>query len=51
MWKFYTNQAVRRCIPQDEFHYILTFFCHSHSSGGHFRAKRIVHKVLESGLY
>ena len=44
------DQVVRRCVPQDEFHYILTF-CHSHSYGGHFGAKRMVYKVLETGLY
>jgi hypothetical protein len=42
------DQVVRRCVPQDEFHSILTF-CHSHSCGGHFGAKRTAHKVLESG--
>jgi len=29
LWKFYVDQVVRRCVPQDEFHSILTF-CHSH---------------------
>ena len=42
------DQVVRRCVPQDEFHSIITF-CHSHSCGGHFGAKRTAHKVLESG--
>ena len=44
------DQVVRRCVLQDEFHSILTF-CHSHSCGGHFGAKRTAHKVLESGFY
>ena len=44
------DQVVRRCVPQDEFHSILTF-CHSHSCGGHCGAKRTTHKVLESGFY
>jgi hypothetical protein len=44
------DQVVRRCVPHDEFHSILTF-CHSHSCGGHFGAKRMAHKVLESGVY
>ena len=48
--KFCTDQVVGRCVPHDEFHFILTF-CHSHSCGGHFGAKRIAHKVLESSLY
>jgi hypothetical protein len=50
LWKFYVDQVVRRCVPQDEFYSILTF-CHFHSYGGHFGAKRMVHKVLESSLY
>ncbi|KAL9405303.1 hypothetical protein Peur_002275 [Populus x canadensis] len=50
LWKFCVDQVVRRCVPQDEFHSILTF-CHSHSCGGHFGAKRTTHKVLESGFY
>jgi hypothetical protein len=44
------DQVVRRCVPQDEFHSILTFG-HSHSCGRHFGAKRTAYKVLESGLY
>ncbi|KAL9343158.1 hypothetical protein Peur_063589 [Populus x canadensis] len=50
LWKFCVDQVVRRCVPQDEFHSIVTF-CHSHSCGGHFGAKRTAHKVLESGFY
>jgi hypothetical protein len=49
VWKFYTDQVVRRCVLHDEFHFILTFY-HSHSCGGHFGAKRTVHKVFESGF-
>jgi hypothetical protein len=41
------DQVVRRYVPQDEFHSILTFY-HSHSCGGHFGAKRTAHKVLKS---
>ena len=26
LWKFYEDQVVRRCVPQDEFHFILIFF-------------------------
>jgi hypothetical protein len=44
------DQVVRRCVPQDEFHSILNF-CHSYSCGRHFGAKRMAHKVLESGIY
>jgi hypothetical protein len=44
------DHVVRRCVPHDEFHYILTFY-NSHSCGGHFGAKRMAHKVLENGFY
>jgi len=44
------DQVLRRCVPQDEFHSILTF-CHSHSCSRHFGAKRTAHKVLENGFY
>jgi len=50
LWKFCTDQEVGRCVPHDEFHSILTFY-HSHSCGGHFGAKNIAYKVLESGFY
>jgi hypothetical protein len=50
LWKFCADQIVKRCVPQNEFHSILTFYP-SHSCGGHFGAKRIAHKVLESDLY
>jgi hypothetical protein len=49
LWKFCVDQVVRRCVPQDEFHFILVF-CHSYSCGGHFGTKRTAHKVLESGF-
>ena len=29
LWKFCVDQVVRRCVPQDEFHSILTFFSFS----------------------
>jgi len=50
LWNFCADQVVRRCVLEVEFHSILTFY-HSHSCGGHFGAKRMTHKVLESGLY
>jgi hypothetical protein len=29
LWKFYEDQVVRRCVPQDEFHFILIFLSFS----------------------
>ncbi|CAN6725584.1 unnamed protein product [Malus baccata var. baccata] len=50
LWKYCTDQLIRRCIPESEFKSILTF-CHSYPCGGHFGAKRTALKVLESGFY
>ncbi|KAM1962416.1 hypothetical protein ACFX16_022701 [Malus domestica] len=50
LWKYCTDQLIRRCVPESEFKSILTF-CHSYACGGHFGAKRTALKVLESGFY
>ncbi|CAN6692802.1 unnamed protein product [Malus baccata var. baccata] len=50
LWKYCTDQLIRRCVPESEFKSILTF-CYSYACGGHFGAKRIALKVLESGFY
>ncbi|CAN6571013.1 unnamed protein product [Malus baccata var. baccata] len=50
LWKYCTDQLIRRCVPESEFKSILTF-CHSYACGGHFGAKRTTLKVLESGFY
>ena len=39
-----------RCVDDSEIYSILTFY-HSLESGGHFRSKRTVYKVLECGFY
>ncbi|XP_021743881.1 uncharacterized protein LOC110709936 [Chenopodium quinoa] len=43
LWKFCSDQIIRRCIPENEVIPILTF-CHSHGCGGHFGAKRTARK-------
>ncbi|CAN6685478.1 unnamed protein product [Malus baccata var. baccata] len=50
LWKYCTDQLIRRCVPESEFKSILTF-CHSYACGGHFGANRTALKVLESGFY
>lgn len=50
LWKHCSDQIIRRCVPDSEFHSILTF-CHTYACGGHFGSKRTAHKVLESGFY
>jgi hypothetical protein len=50
LWKHCPDQMIRRCVPESEFHSILTF-CHSYACGGHFGPKRTALKILESGFY
>ncbi|CAN6712517.1 unnamed protein product [Malus baccata var. baccata] len=50
LWKYCTDQLIRRCVPESEFKYILTF-CHFYACCGHFGAKRTALKMLESGFY
>jgi hypothetical protein len=50
LWKFCSDQLVRRCVPEHEQYTILSF-CHSQACGGHFGSKRTALKVLESGFY
>jgi hypothetical protein len=50
LWKFCSDQLVRRCVPEHEQYAILSF-CHSQACGGHFGSKRTALKVLESGFF
>ncbi|XP_074301383.1 uncharacterized protein LOC141632768 [Silene latifolia] len=50
LWKHFSDQIIRRCIPENEMTSILTF-CHSNACGGHFGARRIARKVLDCGFY
>ncbi|CAN6707349.1 unnamed protein product [Malus baccata var. baccata] len=50
LWKICSDQIVRRCVIESEFHSILNF-CHSYACGGHFGTQRTAHKVLECGFY
>jgi len=49
---FYTgyDMIIRRCIREDEIIDVLTS-CHDQPCGGHFAAKRTVHKILSLGYY
>ena len=49
-WKHCSDQIIRRCVVETEFHSILTF-CHSYACLGHFGPKRTAMKVLDSGFY
>ncbi|KAK4405904.1 Retrovirus-related Pol polyprotein from transposon.6 [Sesamum angolense] len=39
LWRFCSDQVVRRCVPNDEYNSVLTF-CHTFACGGHFGPKR-----------
>jgi hypothetical protein len=49
LFKYCADQIIRRCVPESEFHSILTF-CHSLACGGHFSAKKAAAKVLQCGF-
>ena len=50
LWKFCSDQIIRRCVPDSEIQSILNF-CHDYACGGHFSPKRTTRKVLDSGFY
>lgn len=50
LFKYCSDQVIRRCVPESEFHSILTF-CHSSACGGHFSGRKTAAKVLQSGFY
>lgn len=50
LFKHCPDQVIRRCIPECEFHSILTF-CHSYACGGHFGGRKTAAKVFQSGFY
>ena len=50
LWKYCSDQVIRRCVPNSEIHSILSF-CHKHACGGHFGPKRTARKILDSGFY
>jgi hypothetical protein len=45
LFKVGLDQILRRCVPETEFHNILTFY-HAHTCGGHFSGNKTTHKVL-----
>jgi hypothetical protein len=49
LFKYCADQVIRRCVPESEFHSILSF-CHSLACGGHFSAKKTAAKVLQCGF-
>ncbi|KAM2151461.1 hypothetical protein ACFX1R_045904 [Malus domestica] len=50
LWKYCSDQVIRRCVHESDFHSILSF-CHTYACGGHFGTQRPAFKVLECGFY
>ncbi|CAN6720984.1 unnamed protein product [Malus baccata var. baccata] len=50
LWKYCSDQVIRRCVHESDFHSILSF-CHTYACGGHFGTQKTAFKVLESGFY
>ncbi|RDX72477.1 putative mitochondrial protein, partial [Mucuna pruriens] len=50
LFKVCGDNMVRRCVPIEEAHSILTH-CHSMEARGHFGPTRTAYKVLQSGFY
>ena len=50
LFKLCSDQIIRRCVSNDEFHSILNF-CHTLKCGGHFSGKKTAAKVLQFGFF
>jgi len=50
LFKYCSDQIIRRCVPEEEFASVLSF-CHDQACGGHFGAKKTAAKVLQCGFY
>ena len=50
LFKYYPDQLMRRCVPNDEQIRILTV-CHSEACGGHFSVRKKADKILQAGFY
>ncbi|KAM1185235.1 hypothetical protein ACFX2G_014863 [Malus domestica] len=50
LWKYCSDQIIRRCVHDSEIQSILNF-CYTYACGGHFGTQRTARKVLECGFY
>ena len=50
LFKFYPDQIIRRCVPEED-HLSILQHCHQFACEGHFGAKGTALKVLQSGFY
>ncbi|RVW18567.1 Transposon Tf2-8 polyprotein [Vitis vinifera] len=49
LFKYYADQIIRKCVPEDEQQGILNH-CHENACGGHFASQKTAMKVLQSGF-
>ena len=50
LFKYFLDQILRRCVPNDEIVNVLDF-CHSQACGGHFSIEKTATKILQCGFY
>ena len=50
LFKYYVNQIIRRCVPEEEQHGILSH-CHENACRGHFSSQKTAMKILKFGFY
>uniref|UniRef100_A0A2N9I3P0 RNA-directed DNA polymerase n=1 Tax=Fagus sylvatica TaxID=28930 RepID=A0A2N9I3P0_FAGSY len=50
LFKYYPNQILRRCIPDNETLSVIKFY-HTEACGGHFSVKKTTAKILQCGFY
>jgi len=50
LFKYFSDQVFRRCIPNHEGMSVLSF-CHDQACGGHFSGRKISAKTLQCDFY
>jgi len=50
LFKYYPDQIIRRRVPNDQIHSVLSF-CHDQTCGGHFCGGKITTKIAQSRFY
>ncbi|RVW59485.1 Transposon Ty3-G Gag-Pol polyprotein [Vitis vinifera] len=50
LFKYCADQIIRKCVPEQEKHGILSH-CHENACGGHFASRKTAMRVLQSGFW
>ncbi|RVW63875.1 Retrovirus-related Pol polyprotein from transposon 17.6 [Vitis vinifera] len=50
LFKYCADQIIRKCVPEQEKHGILSH-CHGNACGGHFASQKTAMRVLQSGFW